>query len=50
MKREDVIEISARVIEMSNNFSKVEIGIVHEKEEIAKALMSVRLFRRIKMV
>ncbi|MGB9808695.1 MAG: CBS domain-containing protein, partial [Caldanaerobacter sp.] len=50
MKMEDVIEISARVIEMSNNFSKVEIGIIHEKEEIAKALMSVRLFKRIKMV
>ncbi|ADD02884.1 putative signal transduction protein with CBS and DRTGG domains [Thermoanaerobacter mathranii subsp. mathranii str. A3] len=47
---EELIEVFARIIEVTNNFSKLEIRIMHEKEEIAKALMSVRLSKRIKMV
>jgi len=46
---EQSIEVVAKTIEVSNNFGKLDIQIFHEKNEIAKALMSLRLLKRIKI-
>lgn len=46
LQTEKFIEVVSKVIEVSSNFSKLDIQILHEGEVIAKALMSLRLLKR----
>lgn len=36
MRTEEVIEVFAKIIEVSNNFSKLEIQIIHEKKKLQR--------------